>query len=652
MASENHTLFHKKVSGAGLLIATGIVFGDIGTSPLYTFSAVFHEGETISATKALGVLSCVLWTLFLLTTVKYILLVLRADNRGEGGIFSLYALVKRYFKPWLTIPAIIGAAFLIADGIITPPISVASAIEGLQKFDPELNTVPWVILILVLLFSFQQMGTGKLGIVFGPVMFAWFAFIGIMGILSINGEWEIFRALNPSYALSLLRDYPGGFWLLGGIFLCSTGAEALYSDMGHVGRNNIRWSWLFIKICLVLSYAGQTSWLIAHQGETLGNISPFYSTIPSSIYVFAVILATLATIIASQALISGCFTLVNEGIRLDIWPRHKVIFPGTIKGQSYIPVVNWFLMIACIGMVLYFEKSANMEAAFGLSVTLTMFVTSFLFVSYLYVKRVNVLLIAAFGILFLSIETMFLVANLDKISHGGWITLVIGFVLSAMMYIWHRGRKAQKLLTTYIPLRADQVKMLRQLSKDEEIPKYATHLIYLSKSDNDGFVEKKSMDSIFKPPVKRADVYWFLHINVTDEPFTLSYRLKTLAKDDVYHLTIDLGFRIEPRIDFLFRSILEQLVSGGELKLDESPDFKYALNKTGDYKFLLGDSYLSSENELPKLQYVLLRLYYNLKKIAVKEEDNFGLETNNILVEKYPLIVTQAPTIRLKRTYD
>jgi KUP system potassium uptake protein len=648
MSLANHTAFHKRVSAAGLLIAMGIVFGDIGTSPLYTYTAVFHEGEVINAAKALGVLSAVFWTLLLLTTIKYIFIVLRADNNGEGGIFSLYALVRRYFGKWLVIPAIIGAAFLIADGIITPPISVASAIEGLQKFNPGLNTVPWVILILVILFGFQQLGAGKIGKVFGPVMFAWFSFIGIIGLMSVNGNWEIVKALNPSYAYHLLREYPGGFWLLGGIFLCSTGAEALYSDMGHVGRNNIRWSWMYIKICLVLSYAGQTAWLVSHQGETMGNISPFYSTIPSSIYIYAVILATLATIIASQALISGCFTLVNEGIRLNIWPRHKVIFPGAIKGQLYIPFINWFLMLACIGMVLYFEKSTNMEAAFGLSVTLTMLVTSFLVILYLLIKRVSKPFIILFGLLFISIEGMFLVANLSKVQHGGWITLLIGSILSAIMYVWYKGKQVQKKFVVQVPL-YQQVPVLRQLSNDKEVPKYSTHLVYLSNADNENMVEKKSVDSILRSPSKKADVYWFLHINVTDEPYTMEYKVKTLEVNDIYHLTFNLGFRVEPRIDLFFRTILEELIESGELKLEAAPDFKYSLNRVGDYKFMLGDSYLSPDNELSAWKNFLLKFYYNIKGIAVREEENFGLEANNVLVEKYPLIVSPAGKIWLKR---
>lgn len=648
MADLQHTNFHRNVSAAGLLIAMGIVFGDIGTSPLYTYTAVFHEGEVINASKALGVLSAVFWTLLLLTTIKYIYIVLRADNNGEGGIFSLYALVRRYFGKWLVIPAIIGAAFLIADGIITPPISVASAIEGLQKFNPELNTVPWVILILIALFAFQQLGAGKIGKIFGPVMFAWFSFIGIIGLLSINGNWEILKALNPSYAYHLLREYPGGFWLLGGIFLCSTGAEALYSDMGHVGRNNIRWSWMYIKICLVLSYAGQTAWLVAHQGEVIGNVSPFYSTVPSSIYIYAVILATLATIIASQSLISGCFTLINEGIRLNIWPRHKVIFPGSIKGQLYIPLINWFLMLACIGMVLYFKKSTNMEAAFGLSVTLTMLVTSFLVVLYLHIKRVKKPFIVLFALVFLSIEGMFLIANLNKVQHGGWITLLIGSVLSAVMYIWYKGKQIQKRFIIQVPLQ-QHVPVLRQLSRDKEVPKYSTHLVYLSNADNDNMVEKKSIDSILRSPSKKADVYWFMHINVTDEPYTMEYRVKTLGANDIYHLTINLGFRIEPRVDLFFRTILEELIETGELKLEAAPDFKYSQNKIGDYKFILGNSYLSYDNELPAWKSFLLKAYYNIKKIAVREEENFGLEVNNVLVEQYPLVVSPVGKLWLKR---
>lgn len=648
MPDNHHSEFHRKVSAAGLLIAMGIVFGDIGTSPLYTYTAVFHQGEVINAAKALGVLSAVFWTLLLLTTIKYIFIVLRADNNGEGGIFSLYALVRRYFGKWLVIPAIIGAAFLIADGIITPPISVASAIEGLQKFNPHLNTVPWVILILIVLFVFQQIGTGKIGKVFGPAMLIWFSFIGIMGIMAINGNWQILKALNPAYAYYLLKEYPGGFLLLGGIFLCTTGAEALYSDMGHVGRNNIRWSWLYIKICLVLSYAGQTAWLVSHKGESLSNISPFYSTVPPGIYIYAVIIATLATIIASQALISGCFTLVNEGIRLNVWPRHKVYCPGQVKGQVYIPFINWFLMLACVGMVLYFQKSTNMEAAFGLSVTLTMLVTSFLVIMYLLTKRTAKPLIILFSLIFFSVEGMFLVANLSKVQHGGWMTLAIGTLLSVIMYVWYKGEMIRMKYIGFTPL-DQQVPVLQQLSRDKKIPHYTTHLIYLTSADNENMVEQRSIISIMKSPEKKADIYWFVHVNVTDEPYTMEYKVKTITPNDIYRLTFNLGFRIEPRVDLMFRTVVEEMKAKGELLLERIPDLKYNLNRGGDHIFMLGDSYLSFDNDMSQGKNILLKFYYLLKKIAVKEEKNFGLEISNVLVEKYPLVVSPVSGIWLKR---
>jgi len=377
MSSSSATIFHKRITSAGILIAIGIVFGDIGTSPLYTLNAVFHN-RIITKDIALGSLSAIFWTLFFQTTLKYVIITLQADNKGEGGIFSLYALIRRFSGKWLLFPAMAGGAFLIADGIITPPISVASAIEGLQEIYPHLETEGIVIGILIVLFLFQQFGTEKIGRIFGPVMVLWFTFIGALGAWALKDDPGVLKALNPWYAYDMLSHSPGGFWLLGSIFLCTTGAEALYSDMGHCGRNNIRVSWIYIKITLILSYAGQTAWLLQHQGRSIGLISPFYHTVPQAIYLPSLVIATLATIIASQALISGCFTLINEAIRLDIWPRHRVLFPGNIKGQIYIPFANWLLMAGCISMVLYFHESTRMEAAFGLSVTLTMLMSTVL----------------------------------------------------------------------------------------------------------------------------------------------------------------------------------------------------------------------------------------------------------------------------------
>ncbi len=630
--------FQKKITFAGSLVAIGIVFGDIGTSPLYTLNAVFHN-KAITETIALGSLSCIFWTLFFQTTLKYVIITLQADNNGEGGIFSLYALIRRYFGKWLIFPAMAGGAFLIADGIITPPISVASAIEGVQQVVPGFNAVPIIIAILIGLFIFQQFGTEKIGKVFGPAMIIWFSFIGILGAFAIGGNWGVLKAINPYYAYKMLVVEPGGFWLLGSIFLCTTGAEALYSDMGHCGRNNIRISWIFIKITLVLSYAGQTAWLLNHVGETIGAISPFYHTVPQSIYWFALGIATLATIIASQALISGCFTLINEAIRLDIWPRHLVLFPGNIKGQLYIPFINWTLMFGCIGMVLYFKESTKMEAAFGLSVTLTMIMSTILIFFYLKMRRFSFIWIALITMLFLSIEFSFLMANLQKIAEGGWITLLIGSVLFMIMFIWNKGKKIKDSITKLVAIE-NYIPILKQLSFDENIPKFTTNLVFLTSSNSHGKIEQSVIDSILNTGTpKRADVYWFIHVNVTNEPYGLNYNVETIVKDDIYQIVFYLGFRVEPRIDYYFREVIAQMVSNKEVNLSNSKEIKYQKHAFGDFKFVVRDSFLSFDNNMPFWKNIIMKSYYNLKYLSVKEHINFGLDKSNLIVEKYPLIV-------------
>lgn len=647
MSSSSPALFHKRISAAGILIATGIVFGDIGTSPLYTLNAVFH-GRVITEEVALGALSAIFWTLFFQTTLKYVIITLQADNKGEGGIFSLYALIRRFWGPWLLIPAMAGGAFLMADGIITPPISVASAIEGLEKVAPHINTVPIVIAIIILLFVFQQFGTDKIGKVFGPVMVIWFTFIGVLGLMAMSHAPGVLKALNPWYAYVMLKEVPGGFWLLGSIFLCTTGAEALYSDMGHCGRNNIRVSWIYIKIMLILSYAGQTAWLLQHTGEKIGNISPFYHIVPDAIYIPALVISTLATIIASQALISGCFTLINEAIRLDVWPRHRVLFPGNIKGQIYIPFLNWLLMAGCIGMVLYFKESTKMEAAFGLSVTLTMLMSTVLINFYLHAKRVPAVWIALVTGLFLIIELSFLTANLQKIKEGGWITLLIGSILFAIMFVWRKGRTIVNSLKKLVPIE-EYVPFLKRLSTDEKIPKYATNLVYLTSSGSARKIEKTAINSILSRSPKRADIYWFVHVNVLDEPYAMSYHVDTIVKNDVYFIEFNLGFRIEPRIDYYFKQVVNDLVKSNEVDVSERCEQYYQESKIGDYRFLVMDSFLSFENDMPFWKNFLMKSYFNLKYLSVKETVNFGLDPSNVAVEKYPVIVnpvTHPPLMR------
>ncbi len=647
MSSSSAASFHKRITGAGVLIATGIVFGDIGTSPLYTLNAVFHD-RVITEDVALGALSAIFWTLFFQTTLKYVIITLQADNNGEGGILSLYALIRRFWGKWLLIPAMAGGAFLMADGIITPPISVASAIEGLQKINPHINTVPIVIVILIGLFAFQQFGTEKIGKIFGPVMVVWFTFIGALGLMAMNGTPGVLKALNPYYAWVMLKEVPGGFWLLGSIFLCTTGAEALYSDMGHCGRNNIRVSWIFIKIMLILSYGGQTAWLLQHTGETVGIVSPFYHIVPDVIYLPSVVIVTLATIIASQALISGCFTLINEAIRLDVWPRHRVVFPGNIKGQIYIPFINWFLLAGCVGMVLHFRESTAMEAAFGLSVTLTMIMSTVLINFYLHVKRVPGIWVAMITGLFLTIEFSFLIANFQKIKEGGWITLLIGATLFLVMFIWNKGQRIKRSLIKFVPIE-QCTELLKRLSNDEKIPKYATNLVYLTSSGSPRKVEQTAIDSILSGSPKRADIYWFVHVNVLDEPYALRYQVDTFAKNDVYFITFNLGFRVDPRVGYYFRQVVAELVKTGEVDVSERHEQYYQESEIGDFRFLVLESFLSFDNDMSFRKNFVMKSFFNLKLLSVKEMVNFGLDPSNVTIEKYPIVVTPVEYEKLVR---
>ena len=646
--SNNHHANIDRATLGGLLITTGIVYGDIGTSPLYTFPATIRE-NTIDNLLALGAFSCIFWTLTFQTTLKYVIITLNADNKGEGGIFSLYTLIRRYTKGWMLFPAIMGGSFLLADGIITPPISVASAIEGLKVYEPELNTVPYVIGILLALFFAQQFGTQLLGRFFGPVMLVWFTFIGVIGAMSLAGNPEVLWALNPIYVYRFLAEYPGGFWLLGGIFLCTTGAEALYSDMGHVGRGNIRVSWIYVKITLVLSYAGQTAWLTNHAGEHLNpNRSPFFSIIPDSILPFGILIATLATIIASQALITGSFTLVGEAMRLNFWYRQKITYPTDFKGQLYIPQVNWLLAAGCIGIVLYFRESKYMEAAFGLAVTLTMLMSTVLIAAYLYTKRVPLIVVILLTAIFLTIETAFLVANLIKFEEGGWISILIGFILFSTMYLWQRSRKYRNSFTHFEPL-APFVETLRELSNDQSLPKFAQNLVYLTASDSPKQIESNIIYSILQSTPKRADVYWFVHVETDDEPFTTSYKVTALAKEDAYYVNFKLGFRIEPRINYFLEIVLDELQQNKEVDLTSRHPVLNKHNVPGDIRFVLIRSFLSYENDLNFTTNFVLRAYYFLRRLSIREQESFGLDASNIVIEHAPLVVAEPTGIKLVR---
>ncbi len=644
MSKEHHDT--NTLSLGGLLITLGIIFGDIGTSPLYVMQAILGT-EVIEEELIFGSLSLIFWTLTLQTTIKYVILILRADNRGEGGIFALYALVRRHAK-WLTVPAIIGGAALLADGIITPPISVSSAIEGLQIKYPDIQTIPIVISILVVLFFIQSLGTNVVGKAFGPIMVVWFSMLAVLGFSQVIHNPTIFKAVNPYYAYQLLFVHKEGFWLLGAVFLCTTGAEALYSDLGHCGRKNIRISWIFVKITLLLNYFGQGAWAITQQGTNLGLRKPFYEIVPDWFLLPSIIIATAAAIIASQALITGSYTLISEGIRLYFWPKVKLIYPSDKKGQLYIPSINWFLLAGCIGIVLYFKKSTNMEAAYGLAITLTMMMTTILAVFYLYSHKYNKIWVALFFVVYIAIELSFLAANLLKFTHGGWVSLLIAICIAGIMIVWYFANKIKNRLTEYVKLEKF-IPGLKELSEDETVPKYATHLIFMTNANRVTEIESKIMYSILEKRPKRADIFWFIHVETTDEPYTSKYRVDVIAKDDIIKVNFKLGFRVEQKINLYFKKVVEDLVKTGEVDITSRYESLSKKNVIGDFRFVVLEKYLSFDNKLPFFEKLIMETYFFIKQITTPEHKWFGLDASNVKVEKVPLIIRQNKEINLER---
>jgi KUP system potassium uptake protein len=637
---------HTAISGAGLLIALGIIYGDIGTSPLYVMKAIVPA--LIDPKLVLGGISCVIWTLTLQTTIKYVMLTLNADNNGEGGIFSLYALVRRR-GAWLSAVAIIGGAALLADGVITPPISVASAIEGLQAKYPSIPTVPIVIGIIAGLFLLQSFGTQIVGKAFGPIMFLWFTMLGVLGVTWIVQDPIILRAFNPYYAYDLLVNYPGGFWLLGAVFLCTTGAEALYSDLGHCGKGNIRISWAFVKTTLLLNYLGQGAWLLSHQGQQLGGRNPFYELMPSWFLLPGIALATVAAIIASQALITGSFTLVAEAIRLNMWPKVRLNYPTDVKGQLYVPSMNRLLLFGCIGIVLYFQESSHMEAAYGLAITLTMLMTTLLLTVWLWkVKRVAGILVGLFTLVYGLIEGSFLVANLIKFPHGGWVSLAIGATLMSIMYVWLKAFYIKRRLTDLVKMEP-YVEPLRQLSNDESVPKYATHLVFLTSAERTSEIEQKIIYSIFQKRPKRADIYWFIHVDTTDEPYTMEYKVTELAHDDVFRINFRLGFRVQQRINLFFRKVVEDLVRNKEVDITSRYASLSKQHVVGDFRFVVLEKYLSIENDFPTMEKLVMQAYFYIKQFISSEPQYFGLDTSSVKIEKVPLVIAPVREVALTR---
>lgn len=628
---------HNKVGFLGLLITLGIVFGDIGTSPLYVMKAILHTGETIDESTILGALSCIIWTLTLQTTIKYVCVALRADNNGEGGILALYALLRRLKSKWVYILAIIGASTLLADGIITPAITVTTAIEGLESISPNLPVIPITLAIISIIFFVQRFGTECIGKSFGVFMLLWFLLLGMVGIISITYYPLILKAFNPYYAVILLAKSPQWFLILGAVFLCTTGAEALYSDLGHCGRKNITISWAFVKTMLILNYLGQGAWVLTH-AQTASSVNPFFSIMPQSMLFFAIIMATGAAIVASQALISGTFSILSDAMNLHFWPRMRIKHPTYVKGQIYIPTINLAMYIGVVLIILLFRDSSHMEAAYGLAITITMLMTTLLLGVYLHTKGVSRFIMILFIAAYCTIEGVFLAANLSKFLAGGWCTMLIGSILFLMMYVWVRAIKIRRHYISAKPL-DDYYQIISDIKADGSIPKYASNLVYINHANKEGAVDDKLLYSIINKQPKRADHYWLINMEFVDTPDTLEYDCETLIPNTLYNVTMHIGFRIEPRVSLYLRQVVEDLVACKKVDLTSAYPSLRKNGIPGDFRFIIIHRVYYPENSVNRQQNLLMNLYSLISKIGIDDPKALGLDTSMVVVERVPLII-------------
>lgn len=656
MSNANHPAFDK-ASKAGFIIALGIVYGDIGTSPLYTMnSLVENQGGISSVSEAfiLGSVSLIIWTLTLITTIKYVWIALKADNHHEGGIFSLYTLVRK-MSPWLIVPAMIGGATLLSDGALTPAVTVTSAIEGLKAvpgishiYQNQTNVIITTLLILLTLFSIQRFGTGVIGKLFGPIMPLWFSFLGLTGIYNSLGHLAIFKAINPYYAIHLLLSPENhrGIFILGSIFLATTGAEALYSDLGHVGRGNIYMSWPFVKLCIVLSYCGQGAWVLANKNSGI-VLNPFFASVPESIRVYSVILATLAAIIASQALITGSFTLVAEAMRLKIFPLFRVTYPGESLGQLYLPVINWILFLITSCTVLYFRSSEHMEVAYGLAITITMLMTTILLSYFLIKQGMNAGLAHCIMAFFALVEFIFFWASAVKFLHGGYVVVIIAFAILFLMFIWHQGTKIVFKYVKSLNL-VDYKEQIRALRDDTSVDLYQTNVVYLTNRMKDNMIDRSILYSILDKRPKRAKVYWFVNVKVTDEPYTAKYRVDTFGTDYMVKVELFLGFRMPQSVPRYLRTIVQDLMTSGRLPLQEQEFSITPGRKVGDFRFVIIEERVSNARQLNAFERFIMQTKASIKHFTATPSRWFGLQYSEVTVEVVPLILSDILKLPIK----
>ncbi len=638
----------RRITLAGMLVTVGIVFGDIGTSPLYVMKAIVGVNPGYDADYIIGAISCVIWTLTLQTTVKYVLIALRADNKGEGGILALFALLRRQPRGWLYIVAAVGAAMLVADGVITPAITVTTAVEGLRIVAPSTPVMPVVIGVILLIFMMQRVGTGRIGRCFGPFMLAWFLMLGVLGAVNLPACPEVLKAFNPWYAVKLLVSSPSWFMIMGAVFLCTTGAEALYSDLGHCGRRNITASWMFVKVMLILNYLGQGAWLLTHAREAAGGINPFYAVMPQWMTLAGVAMSTGAAIIASQALLSGSFTIFSEAVNLGFWPRLKIDYPSTEKGQLYVSSVNWCLLAGCLLTVVIFRDSSHIEAAYGLAVTIAMLTTTLLLAFWLRLRGVNMIVVGAFFTFFMTVEGIFFFANMSKFVHGGWFSLMIAAVVGSIMIVWRNSTRRRASFIEYRRM-ADSAATISAVKADKEIPKYASNLVYLSRSGDPSLVESKLLYSIVNKQPKRADHYWFVHIDHVDSPDELSYSVSVAVPETIYVVTMHLGFRVAPRISVYLRQIVEDLVVSGDLDLRSGYPSLRREGIPGDFRFIILHRIFSPTSICGATTALLMRLHDILRHIGVSDTSAYGLDTSVVTAETVPLIINTSSGRRIVR---
>ena len=646
MIGKGRHLDIKKLSLAGVIVTLGIVFGELGTSPLYVMKAILTGSTEFNELLIFGSLSLIFWTLTLQTTTKYIIIAIRVDNKGEGGILALFALLRKKAR-WAVLLTMIGGAALLADGVITPAITVTSSIEGLKLLNPDIPVVLIVLLIFAVLFFIQQFGTNLVGSSFGPIMVLWFLMLGILGFSKLVLNPEILKALNPVYAYQFLDNYPGGFILLGAVFLATTGAEALYADLGHCGRLNIQVSWIFVKIALLMNYFGQGAWLLAN-GVPGKGINPFYAIMPQWFLLPGILLSSAAAIIASQAIISGSFTIVKEAVSLNFWPKIRVVNPTEVRGQVYLPFVNWYLWFLCSFAVIFFRESANMGAAYGLAIILTELMTSFLLAFYLFQKGLNHRLVLLIFLVFLTIEGAFLLANLHKFKDGGWVTILIAFIFFLIMYGWYFGRKLKNRYVTFTPL-DKYIEMFRDLSKDTSVPKCATNLVYVIRANKPEQVESKVIFSIFHKQPKRADTYWLLHINGVDEPNRFEYEVNQIIPGVLIRVDFHIGFKVEPKINLYFREVLEDLVDSGQIRLESSFPSLKKHSLPADFKYVLIDRVMPRDYKLSNVENFTLTLHGLSRLFCISDIKALQLDPTNTIEEQVPITIDQQIGTRIKR---